>query len=205
MTKQTTIYIVRHGLSEANKANIMSGHSNAILSEEGRVQASEAKKAMAHIVFDEVYSSDLDRAIETVSIIHGQAVPDHHKLAGLRERNFGVIEGRPAEEFDKFQKIKMSLPHKERSHYKYAEGMESDHELASRYLESLHKIVDDHPGLSILVGSHGSAMRSLLVGIGWATHDELLTGSIKNTGYIKLVHDGKEFVVDEVAGVTVTR
>ena len=205
MPKQTVIYIVRHGLSEANKLEIISGHINPQLSEEGKVQAAEAKRAMSHIAFDEIYSSDLDRAVETVSIIHGNPVPDDHKLVGLRERDFGVIDGHPNSEFQKFQEIKMSLPPEERPHYKYADGMESDHELAKRYLKHLHEIVDEHRGSTILVGSHGSAMRSLLLDIGWATHEELQANSIKNTGYIKLVHDGKEFIVEEVVGAKLSR
>jgi broad specificity phosphatase PhoE len=204
MTKPTIIYIVRHGLSEYNKAGIISGQVNPQLAQEGREQAKKAKQALAHINFDEVYSSDLDRAVETVGIIYKKPHTSR-QLKDLRERSFGVIDGQPDHHLDNYHQIKMSLPPKERPHYKHAEGMESDHELASRYIEALNNIVLDHPGKTILIGSHGSAMRSVLLHIGWASHSELPPGSIDNTGYIKFLHNGQALIVDEVSGITLNR
>lgn len=199
--KPTVFFIVRHGLSDANQAGIISGHINPSLTDEGRRQAHTAKNNLAHIKFDEAYSSDLERAIETASIIHGLPVPEHHRLVKLRERNFGVIDGLPEHKFSSYQTKKMSLPPEERSHYKYAEGMESDHELAQRYIEALNMIVESHPGSVILVGSHGSAMRSLLVHIGWATHNTLPPGSIENTAYVELIHNNGDISVGNTSGI----
>ena len=58
------IYIIRHGQTEKNKANVLQGRSDVPLNEAGVRQAEEAAKWFAEqgIAFDAVYSSPLTRA-----------------------------------------------------------------------------------------------------------------------------------------------
>ena len=70
-SKRLRIYLVRHGQSEANVTETMSGHCPTPLTELGRAQAEAiGKKLLAiHPKVDFVYSSDLARASETAEII----------------------------------------------------------------------------------------------------------------------------------------
>ena len=60
------IYIVRHGQTEKNKANVLQGRSDVPLNEAGRQQAEEVREA--GISFDLVYTSPLIRAVQTAEI-----------------------------------------------------------------------------------------------------------------------------------------
>jgi len=67
--KKFSLTFVRHGQSEGNSNGLLQGQSNTALSAEGRDQSRLAGLALSHIKFDQIYSSDLDRAFDTASII----------------------------------------------------------------------------------------------------------------------------------------
>lgn len=64
-----TLYLVRHGKTEANKKEIYQSEK-AMLSEEGRKQAVILQKRFASIAIDIIYTSPLLRAKETAEIIN---------------------------------------------------------------------------------------------------------------------------------------
>lgn len=86
------IWITRHGQTNLNKKHLMQGRTNEPLNDTGRMQAKEARKKIGSIPFDAVYSSPLDRAIETASIIgnvsKNQVIIDER----ITEMNFGRYE-----------------------------------------------------------------------------------------------------------------
>src|ERR1700677_710965 len=98
------IVLVRHGESVFNKEGFIGG--NPPLTELGREQAQQAKELLKDFKFDEVYSSDYKRAVETVEIISGVSIKDQNKIRGLRERNLGSLDGKP--------KIHLEEDHKKR-------------------------------------------------------------------------------------------
>jgi broad specificity phosphatase PhoE len=96
MNKTTRIYVVRHGESVFNRDEIVSGHVDPELTDAGRKQVEATKQKLANVRFDEAYSSDLQRAIETAEIIYGKAVPKPNRWPKLRERDFGDYDGQPS-------------------------------------------------------------------------------------------------------------
>ena len=87
------IYIVRHGQTEKNKANVLQGRSDVPLNEAGRQQAEEVRDRFreAGISFDLVYTSPLIRAVQTAEIIVG----DVRQIVDERliEMDYGPYEG----------------------------------------------------------------------------------------------------------------
>ena len=63
------IYIIRHGKTELNRANVLPGRSDHPLNEEGILQAKKASEKMRSVSFDHVFSSPLIRALQTAEII----------------------------------------------------------------------------------------------------------------------------------------
>ena len=63
------IWVTRHGQTKYNKMKQMQGLTDEPLNETGIAQAKAARAAIGDVVFDAVYASPLDRAIETASII----------------------------------------------------------------------------------------------------------------------------------------
>jgi len=199
--KKTIIYLVRHAESEYNRDSIISGHNNPNLTDKGIDQASKAKTELEHVKFDEIYSSDLTRARHTAEVISNEKVPKDHQLFELRERNFGALESQPGHKLDKARQrpdvLKMSA--QELYHHRYAEGFETDHEVAERMFNELTRLARNNLGRTILVVSHGSSIRSFITKIVGPENSDLTFGSIKNTGYVKLSYQNNKFYVDKVA------
>lgn len=66
------IWITRHGCTNLNEKNLMQGRTDEPLNEIGIQQAREARKRIGNITFDAVYSSPLERALLTASILRSK-------------------------------------------------------------------------------------------------------------------------------------
>lgn len=204
--EETTLYIVRHGETSHNRDDILSGHVDPELTEKGIKQAATVREKLSHVHFDGVYSSDLRRAVNTASIVYGEAVPADHQLYELRERNYGNIDGMPNDHFrnlrSKHQPIYDTLSPEKKWKYKYAHDIESDHELSERFVSMIEEIAKDNLGKTILIGAHSGSLRIMLVTLRYATSLELPPGGVfENGGFVKLIYDGKSFRIDQVEGL----
>lgn len=98
------IFLARHGQNEDNLNGILNGHRDLPLTDLGRQQANDLANGVAEIGLqvDAVYSSPLDRALETARIIC--KVLGIHKdpviIPELIERDFGVMTGLPHTEIE---------------------------------------------------------------------------------------------------------
>lgn len=95
--KMTTLYLVRHGETVANKAQVLQGHLDGELNDTGKAQAREVAVKMAGEHIDVFVSSDLARAIRTCEIIaepHGVGRDGIVVTPLLRERDWGAFTGR---------------------------------------------------------------------------------------------------------------
>jgi broad specificity phosphatase PhoE len=89
----TFLTFVRHGTTEWIEQGRLHGVSDAPLSLRGQQEARLAAQALADRHFDAFYTSPLGRARETAAII-GQAIGlEPIPLDGLREMDFGWLEG----------------------------------------------------------------------------------------------------------------
>ncbi len=85
------IYIIRHGKTELNRANVLQGRSDHPLNDEGMRQAKAAADRLKEVCFDHVFSSPLIRAVQTAEIVAPDMTP---MLDGrLIEMDYGPYEG----------------------------------------------------------------------------------------------------------------
>lgn len=90
------LILVRHGQTGHNASDLVQGQTDSSLSERGRVQAELAGRRLAEMPVDAVYVSDLERALETASIISAVLLEPAPVIdRRLREQHFGVFERRP--------------------------------------------------------------------------------------------------------------
>src|ERR1700729_515068 len=100
-TSKCTLWLVRHGGSTWNASGCVQGQASGPgLTEKGRWQAALLTEHLRDIRVGAIYTSDLDRARETASIIGCALRVPLHVDAALRERSFGVAEGHPLSELD---------------------------------------------------------------------------------------------------------
>jgi broad specificity phosphatase PhoE len=88
------LHLIRHGETEWNRDGRIQGHSDPPLSAAGREQARALAERLAAEPIGELWSSDLRRALETAEPLAAQLGLDIHVSPALRERSFGVNEGR---------------------------------------------------------------------------------------------------------------
>ncbi len=94
-----TIYLVRHGETQGNLDDKAQGHLDVPLTETGRLQAKAVGKRLSDIEFDAVYSSDLERALDTAKAITANRPELQIRTTPkLREYHFGDYEDMPWEE-----------------------------------------------------------------------------------------------------------
>src|SRR5690625_4830440 len=87
------IFMIRHGLTEYNKALRLQGSSDIPLNEAGLLQAKTASEFLKDEKFDVILSSPLSRAHATAEIINEHHDLKIHKMNELKEQYFGQFEG----------------------------------------------------------------------------------------------------------------
>jgi broad specificity phosphatase PhoE len=149
----TELYLVRHGETDWNRQHRIQGLTDIPLNATGRRQARAAGKLLSRRSWDGIYASPLSRATETASIIAGQtglAAPK--PVAALVERNYGEAEGLNFIEIDKRYPDRSEVP-----------GQESRADVIARVVPALRELAAAHTGESLIVVSHGGAIRAMLM------------------------------------------
>lgn len=178
------IYIIRHGKTELNKANVLQGRSNHPLNEEGVEQAKKAAENLREIHFDHVFSSPLIRAVETAEIV----CPDIKPVIDERliEMDYGPYEGsdlqNPSPEVIAF--------FMDFAHTPAPEGMEQLSSVVSRagdFIESIKNLSGN-----ILISTHAIAMKGIL---------EYLTPESKGAYWSKYIGNCAIYITENEGGL----
>lgn len=90
------LVLVRHGETTWNAAARVQGQNDeSVLTEKGRAQAMALVEVLGHLDVAAIWSSDLGRARATAAPLADALRLTVSEHAGLRERDFGVLEGGP--------------------------------------------------------------------------------------------------------------
>ncbi|WP_205503304.1 histidine phosphatase family protein [Rufibacter psychrotolerans] len=156
------IYLVRHGQTDLNLQGIVQGSGvDSSLNETGLWQADKFFQAYQDVPFDKVYTSALQRSVQSVQGFIDRGIP-HERHAGLNEICWGAREGTritPEEDayyYDmlrRWQEGETDVP---------IEGGESPQDVANRQKPVIDLILSRPEEKTILVCMHGRAMRVLL-------------------------------------------
>ncbi len=208
-TKYCTIYIVRHGESKWNLTGTLQGHKDSPLTETGIKQAKAMAKKLKPIEFKAIFSSDLVRAKHTAEIIALDKKITIKTSQAIREGSMGKYEGKKYERFRKELKHlieqRNQLADKDKLRFRLDEGIETGEDIINRSVSFLKKIAADYLDKTILMVTHGTVLRYLLVHLGYGTHEDLTLAVVDNTATIILKTDGKEFIVDQTEGINLNK
>lgn len=208
--KPCTIYLVRHGESEANIKRIVNGHTNTKLTEAGREKARSLAETFRGLNFSAIYSSDLDRARETAEILRKNSDVEVQLSGSLREKFFGEFEGMEHAKYldilkDEFYKFEHDLTQDEMWKFKAHPSMESDEEVFSRVSTFLKGAAASNLGKNILVISHRYAIRMFLIRSGYGKYKSLRDGALRPCGYAVVESDGVSIAVKEAVGAEIEK
>lgn len=158
------LILVRHALTDWNLEERCHGVTDVPLGEHGIGMANSLVERLSDIPFDEVYCSDLQRAVMTMEIVLNGRTPPIHADARLRERNFGKMEGNTHAQGLQLwpQEVSAWL----QDHTYTMEGGESFEDFNSRVTACLEDILTLSDGKTVLIVAHGGSLRSLLRSLG---------------------------------------
>lgn len=157
----TEFTLVRHGQTDWNVARRYQGQLDIPLNTEGIRQAEVLAELLAAETFDAIYSSDLQRAMQTAVILQRgrkiAVIPDSR----LREIGFGEWEGECLKDvMDAYpQRFSQSA---EDPTVQLAPGGESVSAVAARTIAFANEISGIFPKGNILVVTHGLALATLI-------------------------------------------
>jgi broad specificity phosphatase PhoE len=193
----TFLTLVRHGTTEWIEQGRLHGVSDSPLSLRGRQEAKLAAGALAGQHFDAFYTSPLGRARETAAII-GQAIGlEPIPLDGLREMNFGWLEGGHLFNFAKDTPLKRTLRSAWITLIVRLSG-EPRARFGERVAGTAREIAQRHPDQRVLAVIHMAVRSNMLARLvdddsnAWVRYDGWPAGSFTE---IELAPDGKTNIV----------
>ena len=184
----TELILIRHGQTVWNSERRMQGQRNSALSELGRAQARAVARRLQNEAFDLLYSSDLDRALETAQAIAQVTGHEIRIEPRLRERCFGIFEGLTRDEMKERHPSEYAR-FRERDPDYCMPGGESARAFHDRCMGVFHDMVARHVGRRIVVVAHGLLLVALYrVAHALALNEprtqlELINGSLNVFGY----------------------
>lgn len=157
----TKIFLMRHGQSEWNGTNRISGQLDPLLTQKGKEQAEMLERVLRHEKLSAIYTSTLKRAVETAR----PTALSHHLMIqaeeALMEMNFGMIQGRFRDERDPETQRIWEAMEKDLLHYKVPGG-ETYFDLEERVTPCLNNILKKEIGGVILIVGHRHANKVIL-------------------------------------------
>lgn len=157
--QMTTILLIRHGQTSWNAVGRWQGHTDVPLNEIGREQARLLARRLAAWPVAALYSSDLQRAAKTASIVGDALGLEPVQEREWRERHGGAFQGLTGEEIaEEHPEAWAAL----RRGVVAPPGGESSRDLHERVTGAFRRLVERHRGEVVAVISHGGAMRTLI-------------------------------------------
>lgn len=188
------LLLVRHGETIQNRSGIIQGQQPGELSPLGLLQREKLAERLLSEPLDYVYCSDLARTKATLAPTAEQLEIPITYREDIRERHFGVLEGTTWKEYKQSQD-----EHQEgRLNFRPAQG-ENFYDLQKRTDSFLQEIIEQHSNKTVLVMSHGGAIRTMIARLIGISLEELLKSEIHNTSISWLEiddeHSGKNYQV----------
>ncbi len=157
----TTVYLIRHCEAEGNVLGIFQGSTDLDISKTGAKQLEFLGERFKDIHIDTVYSSPLIRAIKTAEAVAGPKGLNVIINDGLTEINGGIIEGMKLTDiFTNYPDLEYTWCHE---FHKFApQNGEAITDTYERVWEATKKIIAENSGKTLVIASHGGALRTLI-------------------------------------------
>ncbi len=153
----TRIIAIRHGETAWNVDTRIQGQLDIGLNETGHWQARRLAQALVDESITAIYSSNLVRAWDTARAISSVTglTPQAHE--GLRERDFGVFQGKTFTEIEAAWP-EQALRWRKRDPLWTPQGGESLTTLRQRVAQAATELAQRHQGEQIVLVAHGGVM-----------------------------------------------
>jgi probable phosphoglycerate mutase len=150
------LFVVRHGETAWNRLGRIQGHQDSPLTERGLEQARATAGRLARERIEALYSSGLGRARQTADVVAAATALPVRIDEGLRERSFGVLEGRTWDEIRRDHPEDARRLLEDPSHA--VAGGESLTGFRARVTEAVRRIAVTSTAGAVAVVTHGGVL-----------------------------------------------
>ncbi len=154
------VCFIRHGETDWNLERRIQGQTDIPLNARGQEQARQLASTAGNLALDAIYSSDLQRALDTAHAIGQQLGLPVQPLPALRERSFGVLEGITNHEAASLFPVAYAHHQSRTPDYAFETG-ESLLAFADRIRHLLAELHQRHAGSRIALVAHAGILDNL--------------------------------------------
>jgi broad specificity phosphatase PhoE len=176
------LYLIRHGQTDANINKIYQGNSNVPLNDSGKEQAKILAWRFKGYPIGALYSSDLERALETA-----RAINQYHDLnlvieRDLQEISLGEWQGKTREQVkSEYSDFIQKRRDNDDIYTTAVPGGESYQMLEKRAMAMLEKITGESEEEHVAIVTHGGIIKSIIGHILELPHQKRNAFDIYNT------------------------
>ena len=180
----TTIILVRHGENEWVKQHRLAGWLPDVhLNKNGRLQAQSTAKRLSHLNIAAVYSSPVERCMETaVTIANSHQLPIQ-QVEAIGEVRYGKWEGKKIKKLAKKPLWKTVQHYPSRMEFPKGETLRA---VQFRVVEAVEKLSKQHVDETIIVVSHADLIK-LVVAHYLGTHIDLFQRIIISPASVSVI------------------
>lgn len=178
------LVLVRHGQSQWNLENRFTGWEDVPITELGAREAVGAGRELKSIPFDVAFTSELQRAQQTLAILlkeSGQELVPIYKDKALNERHYGDLQGLDkAETAKKYGDAQVHIWRRSFDIRPPGKDGESLKDTADRTLPYFRKLVLPAAAESknVLVAAHGNSLRAIVMDLERLTPEQIMAVNI---------------------------
>lgn len=155
----TTFLLIRHATHALLKRTLVGRTPGVPLDDEGREQAARLAERLANLKPLALYSSPVQRAVETAAPLSERWGLPVQVAEEFSELDFGEWAGRDFSDLDELKQWEYFNTYRSGTR---PPGGESMLEVQARAVTSLQRLHAEHPGSLIAIVSHGDVIRAML-------------------------------------------
>jgi len=155
----TTFFLIRHAACRGLGQTLWGRTPGISLSETGKMQSQRLANRFRNVTLNAVYSSPLERALQTASVIAESMKLDVRKCVAADEIHFGEWTGKT---FDELSSDERWRHFNARRSMTLVPGGESFLEVQNRIVKELEALARQHGKAHIAIVSHADVIRAAL-------------------------------------------
>lgn len=156
----TTVLLVRHGDNDFTGHTLIGWTPGIHLNDRGRLQAARLAERLGHVPIRAIYSSPLERALETMEPLAARLRLEIRTCDALGEIRIGEWTGRTIRDLESDPRWQRFNMHRSTARIPGGELML---EVQTRMVEALEEIRRNHPEETVVAASHGDPIRAALL------------------------------------------
>jgi broad specificity phosphatase PhoE len=166
-----TLLVARHADAEYGHPHVLSDEGGW-LTDKGKAQAQALAESLRDRRIARVFTSTMQRAVESGAVAARVLGVGVVELEGLQEFSVGALAGR---DFDdpELESVHQAWRHGDLG--RFIPGGERGQDVLARFQEALQEIADLHRGETVLVFSHGGVMSFVLPRIATPVRNDLVS------------------------------